>query len=72
MSNTIATSQAPARKEMCWQPAPPFIVETLPGAAVQLRLTWTLVGSDQVQWRNECAVNGTPWFLVEEYLCTNV
>ncbi|MEZ4863487.1 MAG: DUF1579 family protein [Caldilineaceae bacterium] len=49
-----------------------FIVETLPDAPVQLRLTWTLMGPGQVQWRNECAINGGPWFLVEEYLCTNV
>ena len=49
-----------------------FIVETLPGAAIQLRLTWTLVGPEQVHWRNECAVNGGPWFMVEEYLCNNI
>ncbi|MEZ4622494.1 MAG: DUF1579 family protein [Caldilineaceae bacterium] len=49
-----------------------FIVETLPDAPIQLRLTWTLAGPGQVHWRNECAVNGGSWFLVEEYLCTNV
>jgi hypothetical protein len=49
-----------------------FIVETLPGAAIQLRLTWTLVVPGQVHWRNECAVNGSSWFVVEEYLCNNI
>jgi hypothetical protein len=49
-----------------------FIVETLPNAAIQLRLTWTLSGPGQVHWRNEYAVQGSPWVLVEEYLCTTV
>lgn len=46
-----------------------FIVETEANAAVQLRLTWTIIRPGQVHWRNECAVNGGPWLLVEEYLC---
>jgi hypothetical protein len=49
-----------------------FIVETIGNSSVQLRLTWTLVQPGQVQWRNECSVNGSPWFLVEEYLCTPI
>ena len=49
-----------------------FIVETIGTPAIQLRLTWTLLKPGQVQWRNECSVNGSPWFLVEEYLCTTV
>ena len=47
-----------------------FIVETIGDVPIQLRLIWTLVAPGQAEWRNECSVNGSPWFLVEEYLCT--
>lgn len=49
-----------------------FIVETIGTPAIQLRLIWTLLKPGQVEWRNECSINGSPWFLVEEYLCTSV
>jgi len=47
-----------------------FICETMGDDPVQLRLTWTSLGANEVEWRNECSIAGGPWFLIEEYLCT--
>jgi len=47
-----------------------FICETAGDDAVQLRLTWTFLGNNEVEWRNECSIDGGPWFLIENYRCT--
>lgn len=49
-----------------------FICETLGSDPVQLRLTWERLGPGEVTWRNEGSFNGSPWFLIEEYICTAV
>ena len=43
--------------------------ESVGGPPVRIRLTWELAGP-ALTWRNEMAVGGGPWSLVEEYLCT--
>jgi hypothetical protein len=48
-----------------------LVFESLADAPVRVRLTWELTGS-ALTWRNEMAVAGGPWSLVEEYLCTSV
>lgn len=47
-----------------------FIAEPLGDAPVTIRLTWELPGDGTAKWANECSANGSPWFLVEEYICT--
>jgi hypothetical protein len=52
-----------------WIEGPRFIIETLGEAVVQSRMAWERLADGQVAWRNDCSINGGPWFLVEEYLC---
>ncbi|MGZ8662357.1 MAG: DUF1579 family protein [Actinomycetota bacterium] len=43
-----------------------LIFESLEGAAVRLRFTWT-VEPGRTLWRNEMAIGDGDWFLIEEY-----
>jgi hypothetical protein len=52
-----------------------FVLTSLPDPAgreqpMRLRMTWTPGAGKVLNWRNEGAVNGGPWFLIEEYTCT--
>jgi hypothetical protein len=47
-----------------------FVIETLGEATVQSRMAWERLDDGQVAWRNDCSIDGGPWFLVEEYVCT--
>ena len=47
-----------------------FIIESLAGEPLRLRMSWDLLEPGRVAWRNECSVAGGPWQLIEEYLCT--
>jgi hypothetical protein len=46
-----------------------FVCETVGDGPVQLRQVWARQDQGQVSWRNECSIQGGPWFLVEEYIC---
>ncbi|HET7038151.1 MAG TPA: DUF1579 family protein [Thermomicrobiaceae bacterium] len=47
-----------------------FINELAGEQPVRLRLVWERDDAGRVTWRNERAVAGGPWILVEEYVCT--
>jgi hypothetical protein len=48
-----------------------MVFESLGDPPVRIRLTWELAGPTML-WRNELSVQGGPWSLVEEYVCTPV
>jgi Protein of unknown function (DUF1579) len=49
-----------------------FIIETVGDGAVRNRMEWELVGGGLTKWRNDCSIDGGPWFLVEDYVCTPI
>ena len=48
-----------------------MVFQSLGDPPVRIRLTWELAGPT-VLWRNEMSVQGGPWSLVEDYVCTPV
>lgn len=65
VDNTGSMSQMRGRVE-----GKQFVNETFHEEPVQLRMAWTWLEPGLVNWRNECSIEGGPWFLVEEYVCT--
>ena len=53
-----------------WIDGPRFVMETLGESDVRNRLAWELVEPGVVKWRNDCSISNGPWFLVEEYVCS--
>lgn len=47
-----------------------LVFESTDDPAMRIRLTWDLVDTDAIRWRNETSTGGGPWSLVEEYRCT--
>jgi hypothetical protein len=48
-----------------------MVFESVGDPPVRIRLTWELADG-AVLWRNEMSVQGGPWSLVEDYVCTPV
>ena len=46
--------------------------ESIGSPPVRLRLSWQLVDEATMVWRNEVAVQGGPFELVERYVCTSI
>jgi hypothetical protein len=44
-----------------------LVFESLEGASARLRLTWDASEPGVIVWRNEMAIGGGSWFLIEEY-----
>ena len=44
-----------------------MVFESVDSQPPFIRLTWDLTAADTVIWRNEMSVDGTEWFLVEDY-----
>jgi hypothetical protein len=44
-----------------------LVFESMGEAAARLRLTWDASDPRVIIWRNEMAVDGGSWFLIEEY-----
>jgi hypothetical protein len=44
--------------------------ETMQDRPLKLRLTWDRSDPDQMIWRNEMSIEGSPWALVEQYRCS--
>ncbi len=49
-----------------------FIIETLGESAVRNRMQWELLGGGLAKWRNDWSIDGGPWSLVEDYVCTPI
>ena len=48
-----------------------LVFESIGDPPVRIRLSWELSGA-VVLWRNEMSVQGGPWSLVEDYVCTPI
>ena len=46
-----------------------LIYESAGSGPIRIRLVWELTGTEQLTWRNEMSVEGSPWSLVEQYDC---
>jgi hypothetical protein len=49
-----------------------LVFESIGDQTVRLRLTWDASDPADITWRNEMAVGGSPWSLVEAYHMTPV
>ena len=47
-----------------------LIFESMADTGTHLRFTWDASKPGVITWRNEMAVGGGPWFLIEEYAMT--
>jgi Protein of unknown function (DUF1579) len=47
-----------------------FVIETSGASPVKFQMVWKLLADGTVEWANRCSVNGGPWTLIEEYLCS--
>ena len=67
---TYADNNGSAALLRGWIEGERFVMETLGETAVRNRLTWELLEPGEVKWRNDCSIADGPWFLVEEYVCS--
>ncbi len=49
-----------------------FIIKTPGEGAVRNRMQWELLDGGLVKWRNDLSIDGGPWSLVEDYVCTPI
>lgn len=68
---TVADVYGHAEVLRGWIDGDRMVFESLGDPAVRIRLTWELAGPT-VLWRNEMSVQGGPWSLVEDYVCTPI
>lgn len=67
---TVADCYGHAEVMRGWIEADRLHFESIGKPPVRIRLLWDLSDPARLTWRNEVAVGGGAWSLVEEYVCT--
>ena len=47
-----------------------LVVDNNGGQSLKLRMIWDVTDPKIIRWLNEGSVNGGPWTLIEECVCT--